>query len=193
MKKNTLHCLLCEHKKVNFTSGVYCGISGNKPKFIEKCSSKEFDEIMEQKIIELNSNFKLIENKKSGIYLHLYTFLTISLIILITDFFLTLFLWETGWVTSLSITVGVIGLGMIPYAINPLKKFKYQLKTSQNSILELNSILNIYNIQYEIKTTILKGPHDIIDIDSTLTMLKNKRKDYTKKLNQSNAKITIDY
>ena len=87
MIKNTTHCLICENKKVDFATGVYCSISGIKPKFIEKCSSIEFGETLEKKIVELESNLKLIENKKSGIYLHLYTFLTIGIIVLIADIF----------------------------------------------------------------------------------------------------------
>ena len=117
MIKNTSHCLICENKKVDFTTGVYCRVNEKKPKFAEKCTIKEFGGTLEKKIVELDSNLKLIEDRKAGIYLHLYTFMGIALIVLIADYFLTTFLWETGWVTTLSLTVGVL---IIEYVLDSL-------------------------------------------------------------------------
>ncbi|PCI97271.1 MAG: hypothetical protein COB15_08085 [Flavobacteriales bacterium] len=178
---------------MDFTTGVYCGVTEKKPTFAEKCTIKEFGEGLEQKIVELDSNLKLIENRKSGIYLHLYTFLGIALIVLIADYLFTIALWETGWMTTITLIIGATGLGLIPYAVTPLNKFKNQLKIANKSVLELDFILELYNIQYEIETKLLKDSHDIINIENTLVIIKNNKRENIKNYSKTNAKLSIDY
>lgn len=192
MIKNTSHCLICENSKRDNMSGIYCGITNEKPKFLEKCSSKVFGETMQQKIVELDSNLKLIENMKPATMLHLYTYLGFSVTVLISNYFLTIWLWGKGWMSTISITVGAIGLGLIPLAVTPLNKYKRRINIAKENKDKLDSVLKLYNIEYEIITNLIKGPHDSIDIESNLTLIINNKKDnfHFKKIN---ASTTLDY
>jgi hypothetical protein len=177
---------------MDFKIGVICGITNEKPKFLEKCSSKVFEETMRQKIIELDSNLKLIENMKPATMLHLYTFLGFSVTALISTYFLTIWLWEKGWMSTISITVGAIGLGLIPLAVAPLNKYKRRISIAKENKDKLNTVLKLYNIEYEIITNLIKGPHDSIDIETDLTLIMNNKKEnfHSKKINVS---TTLDY
>jgi hypothetical protein len=204
MIKNTNHCLICEDKKMDFTIGVYCGITDEKPKFEKKCPSKGFGKTLNEKIVEIDSNLKLIENEKSITYLHLYTFLSFAAIVLIADCFFINYLWGISslnnsyyisnyYMVAVPIIIASVGLGLIPYAVAPLNKFKSQRKITNNAKSELDTILNLYNIQYEIQTKLFKGSHGIIDIDNTLVMITNNNKGNSIEFSKANAKLTIDY
>ena len=73
--KNTDHCLLCENKKIDFTTGVFCTLTERKPKFLKKCSDKSFQNTMIEKLFEVNYKLELVKDKKASTLLHLYTFL----------------------------------------------------------------------------------------------------------------------
>ena len=94
---------------------------------------------------------------------------------------------------SVPLVITAIGLYLIPYAVTPLNKFKNQLKIANKSILELDFILELYNIQYEIETKLLKDSHDIINIENTLVIIKNNKRENIKNYSKTNAKLSIDY
>ena len=192
MKNSTSHCLICENKKMDFKIGVICGITNEKPKFLEKCSSKVFGETMQQKIVELDSNLRIIENMKTATMLHFYTFLVISAIVLISTYFITIWLWEKGWMSTITITIGAIGLGLIPLAVAPLNKYKRRIKIAKEDKVNLDTVLKIYNIEYEIITKLLGGPNDSIDIETDLTIITNNKKE-THHFKKINASTTLDY
>jgi membrane-bound ClpP family serine protease len=120
--KNTDHCLLCENQKVDFTTGVYCNITGKKPKFLEKCSENSLQKTMQEKLFEANYKLKMIADKKSSTFFHLYTFLSLSAVVLIGTYIFTIYLWELGWMSSITLSISAIGLGLIPFAVAPLNK-----------------------------------------------------------------------
>ena len=97
------------------------------------------------------------------------------------------------YLVSVPLIIAAIGFYLIPYSVTPLNKFKSQLKIVKSSISDLDAVLNIYNIQYKIDTELIKGPHEIIDIESKLKILRNNKQEYSSKINTTNAKITIDY
>ena len=90
MIKNTAHCVLCEHSKKDFTTGAYCGLINEKPKFSNKCSSKKFGNVLEKKVIEFNTEIELVKHTKAKTMLHVYTFLSFAAILLIANYFLKL-------------------------------------------------------------------------------------------------------
>ena len=147
---------------------------------------------MIKKIVDVNSNLKLVQNMKSATFLHLYTFLSFSIIVLLTSYFLTTWLWEKGWMSTLTITIAAIGLGLIPLAVAPLNKYKRRINIAKNDINKVNSLLSIYNIDYSIEIALLKGPHDSVDIETELSIIINNKKE-THHFKKNNAGTTIDY
>jgi len=176
--KNTDHCLICENKKVDFTTGVYCGISGVKPKFQEKCRDKTFGKIMQEKIFETDYKLEMARDRKGATMLHLYTFLGFSAAVLIGTYILTIHLWELGWMSSITITLGAIGLGLIPVAVAPLNKYKRILNLALDNKSNIDQVLNTYGISYEINSKLIKDVHDSIDIEAELTIIENGKKDF---------------
>lgn len=176
MIKPTSHCLICENSKRDFKSGIYCSITNERPKFLNKCPNTSFGTILEKKIEEVNKKIKLIENKKGDTTTHLITYLIISGLVLSATYFLTIYLWQKGWMSSITITVGVGGLGLIPYAIAPLNKYKTTLKLAKESKNELDKTLEIYGLNYDIEISIKNGPHDIVDVDTKLKLNRINKK-----------------
>jgi hypothetical protein len=189
--KNTDHCLLCENKKVDFTTGVHCNITGKKPKFLEKCSEKSFQKTMQEKIFEANYKLKIVVDKKASTMLHLYTFLSISAIVLIGTYIFTIYLWELGWMSSISLIISALGFGLIPFAVAPLNKYKRTLNIAKENKKKIDDVLNVYNINYQIEVKLFKDTHDSIDIEAILNLVKHGKTE-TFKLKKINAGTTND-
>ena len=147
-------------------SGVYCSLTNEKPNFLNKCSSKDFGKTLEKEIAKVNTKLKLVENTKKEAMLHLYIYLTFSVITLAGAYFFTTFMWDLGWISSISYTIGAIGLGLIPYAISPLNKYKTEIKLASIAIFKLDEVLKLYNYSYDFDIKLAKGPHDILDVET---------------------------
>ena len=46
----TRHCELCKHSKSEYNSGLYCGLTGGKPKFQNTCSKFSLDPFLKTKL-----------------------------------------------------------------------------------------------------------------------------------------------
>ena len=168
MIENTDHCLVCENSKKDFKTGTYCGITNEKPKFINKCSSKIFGKTLEQKIKDVNKAIKLVEITKGKTTLHVITYLSFSIMILIADYIITNYIWKLGWMSSVTLTIGAVGLGMIPMAIAPLNKYNRTIKLAREDKIKLDELLSVYNMSYDIEVIAKEGPHDIVDVETNL-------------------------
>ena len=175
MIKNTEHCVLCEHKKQDFKTGAYCGLNNEKPKFLNKCSSKEFGDVLEKRIVELNTEVALVENTKSKTMLHVYTYLSFSVIVLAGDYFFTIDLWEKGWMSTITLVIGGVGLSLIPFAIMPLNKYRKGIRIAIERKNNLDEVLKLYNYSYDFDIKLAKGPHDILDIDTQVKIHSKNR------------------
>ena len=159
MENITFHCLLCENSRNDFKSGIFCSLTDEKPKFLNKCPNKSFEKRLEKKIEEINTKLKLVENTKPDARLHAATFLSFSIIILLADYFLSSYLWDKGWITTILIIIGAAGLGLIPFAIAPINKLKTELKLAKDDKIKLDNVLLIYGYSYDIDILIQKNIH----------------------------------
>jgi hypothetical protein len=173
--EKTQHCVVCEHKKVDFTTGSYCGITDKKPKFLEKCRDIKLGEILEQRLSEVNVDLEKIKNKKAGVLTNVITFTSLSAGVFIAGILLWQFIWDSGYIATLPIIVMGTGFIGIPKYLGPLFKFKNELGAAQSKKDDLDKLLDLYGVTYKLDIELKKGPHDTIDVDKKLFVDYNKR------------------
>jgi hypothetical protein len=199
--KNTDHCLLCENQKVDFTTGVYCNITGKKPKFLEKCSENSFQKTMQEKLFETNYRLEIVKDKKASTMLHLFTFIGFSITVLIGDSFFINYLWNitynsgayisSYYIVAVPIIITAIGLGLIPFAVAPLNNYKRTLNIAKENKKKIDDVLNVYEINYNIDVKLFKDTHDSIDIEAILNLVRHGKTE-TVKLKKINVGTTND-
>jgi hypothetical protein len=146
---------------------------------------------MQEKVFEANYKLKIVSDKKGSTMLHLYTFLSFSIVILIATYVFTIYLWELGWMSSITLTITAIGLGLIPFAVAPLNKYMRTLSVAKENKKKIDDVLNIYSISYKIDTKLTKDTHDSIDIKADLEISKHGNTE-TFKLKKINVGTTND-
>ena len=167
--------MVCENKKVDFTTGSYCGITDKKPKFLEKCRDIKLGDTFEKRLLEVNIDLEKIKDSKSSVVLEVVTFTSMSVGVLIAGILLWQFIWDSGYIATLPIVVMGAGfLGITKY-LGPLFKFKQELGTAQSRKEDLDKFLELYGVTYKLDIELRKGPHDTIDVEKKLFVDYNNR------------------
>ena len=183
--KKTEHCLLCEHQQRNIKVGVYCGITELKPEFDKTCPIISFGKIMENKIVELNVEQKLVEKTKGDTFGHLVIFTLIGVAVLYIGVFLVntywlLLLGEPGANGAMGLIPMVflvfIGIGILIFAIAPLNLYRQNLKIAKSKKGSLDALLKEYNLTYTIDLIINKHWAGHFEVDEKLQVYSIKQK-----------------
>lgn len=144
------HCSFCEHKKFDFTTGNLCGITNKKADFIRKCPKIEFGNNAKIEIARINQEYKKIQNQKVDVYGHLVMFSIIGVVIIVADIFFSQYLYNIGWISTISIIGIGIGISMIVYAFAPFYKYREANSVAKDKKKELDNFLALYDYDYEI-------------------------------------------
>ncbi|UTW60872.1 hypothetical protein KFE98_12645 [bacterium SCSIO 12741] len=119
------HCTLCEHRRLDFSRGMVCGLTDEKPSFQAYCPTFKYrSDLVDYNAQMLHSvdapevNLLNFTSKSVGQILG-------GIVTLIAGILATLMLWGMGWVWGL--TFGVIGFGVTSLA-NGLRLFIRSLK-----------------------------------------------------------------
>ncbi|PTX61634.1 hypothetical protein C8N46_104277 [Kordia periserrulae] len=144
------HCSFCEHKKFDFTTGNLCGITNKKADFIRKCPKIELNINAKNEIARINKEYKKIQDQKVDVFGHLVMFSIIGVVIMVADIFLTQYLYDTGWVSTISIIGIGIGMSAIVYAFAPFYKYREANSVAKDKKKELDNFLALYDYDYEI-------------------------------------------
>jgi hypothetical protein len=142
MLQPTDHCHNCANSKFNPKTGILCSLTDEKPKFQDKCVDFEADEEGPLKIKKLSKIINDPNLSRQNIIGSTILQVIAGLGILAFTYYLTNLLWDKGWVTSMTLTLGIFGLVVIASSI-PL--YKRNMGKRNDAVNKLEIIEKVYN------------------------------------------------
>lgn len=171
----TKHCKLCDHQKIDFKTGTYCGLTNRKPEFYRKCLNAKFNSKLEYEINTINIEYETVLRTKWRAYIYFITFILIGTISIIAGCYIGLVLfenWNYGhkfdrYLRSASVIL-ILGsiLFIFPIATNYLSHYLNNFKLAKAKKENLDKVLSLYGIKYDTDINFPKNKSDDdIDID----------------------------
>ncbi|NMM48147.1 hypothetical protein [Marinigracilibium pacificum] len=170
------HCQLCENRQYDINTGTKCKLTDQEPSFQKKCPEIKFDEKLDNTIKEINTEYELVKRSKSLSIGNFIFFLVVSIAFIGTGIYLGVYIFDKGVLSTVPIIVIAVGIGVLPLASGPLNKYIQGIKVAEKKREELNEVLDLYNIKYNINVIIKKDLHDNLDISHELTFLRKHYK-----------------
>ncbi len=170
--ENTRHCLLCANQKFELKTGTFCGITNEKPDFNSKCSVFETSEDLEEKIKDANIELRDILKLKPHAIFQTGLIGGISATILIGGFLFGSYLSEKGFFSVVTLIIMGVGFLLFTRAFGPLNTFKSKLAVARKTKDELDGVLGIYGMDYDIDIQVARRYHDITEYDVKLNLKK---------------------
>ncbi|MFD2564768.1 hypothetical protein [Aquimarina rubra] len=169
---NTQHCLLCDHRTQSLQSGIVCGITNQKPDFIQKCGLIKLEGQLKHRIEEVNINYKKVLQKKPDTIFHFCLFTIIGLIVLAFGFFLGFYIVKGGGLSVGPIIIIALGLGILGYAAAPLNYYRRETNNVKLLKKRTDILVDLYGLQYEIDIKIIEKKHHEIEVKKHLKISK---------------------
>ena len=156
------HCDVCEYASINAKYGLYCTLMNVKRKLVYKCGDIYFGEKFVDEIIDLEENYKSINEKQEiiKIFRKSLMYFGIGLIRMLFGSFKFFYEFNTqikflsfGLILILGVffvtAVFFIGLFFSIYAFTSYIKAKRLLENKLNYINEFEYFLKLYYIKYK--------------------------------------------
>ena len=159
-KKLFKHCELCKNKSQNLEIGIFCTLTNNNPNFIVLCDQISFNKNLEKKITEVNIAFEKTKREKNWVYSYFIIFLMMSLAMFVftykfNDYIANILSKSSGRPifigSSITIIFICISVVMLGYAFGAFNRYRFDSKKNTGDKHELDAILKLYNIEYDIK------------------------------------------
>jgi hypothetical protein len=161
----TKHCQLCNHQKVDFKTGTICGITDRKPEFVNKCVNAKLDSKLENKIETTNVEYQRVLQSKWLVYTNFIVFLIIGIAVILTGYFLAQYLLKFRVIGAAPFIISLVGLlFVIPLATGPLNTYKNDLKLAKERKDDVDEVLKLYGIKYDINISFGKKYHGTQDV-----------------------------
>ncbi|MEM6687179.1 MAG: hypothetical protein AAF617_15465 [Bacteroidota bacterium] len=144
------HCTLCDYKKFDFSTGNLCGITHKKADFTRKCPKIDFNRNAKEEIARINIEYKHIQDQKVNVIGHLILYAIIGIAIILADIYFTKYLYETGWISTMTLIGFGIGLSMIGYAFAPFIQFTNDKSVAKSQKKRVDDLLALYDYDYKI-------------------------------------------
>ena len=156
------HCELCKNKSQNLEIGVFCSLTNKNPNFDVFCDEISFNENLEKKITEINIAFEKTKREKNWVYSYFVVYLIMSVaMFLVTykfnDYIANILSKASGkpiFIASSIIIIFIcIAVILLGYAFGALNRHRFDSKKNNIDKQELDTILKLYNINYDFKIT----------------------------------------
>ena len=178
----TKHCELCLNHNVSFNKGIFCILTNEKPNFDKKCNKIKFSKNLKAKVIEINIEFKKIKIEKKLVYIYFTVFLLLAICVFLGTFFFYEYISEVLKInigkstvfligsTTVFISIGIV---LLSYAFGMLNRHLLDKKSNLKIKKELDSILELYDIKYEINIEIKDRILKPSQVKTDLKIIKN--------------------
>ena len=169
----TKHCQLCDYQKVDFKTGTICGITDIKPKFVNKCVNAKFESKLENKIQSTNVEYQRVLQSKWLVYTNFIVFLTIGMAVILAGYFLAQYLLKFRVIGAAPFIISLVGLlFVLPLATDPLNTYRNDLKLAKARKDDVDDVLKLYGIKYDINISFGKKYHGTQDVNVDLKINK---------------------
>lgn len=156
------HCELCKNKSQNLEIGVFCSLTNKNPNFDVFCDEISFNENLEKKITEINIAFEKTKREKNWVYSYFVVYLIMSVAMFLftykfNDYIANILSKASGkpiFIASSIIIIFIcIAVILLGYAFGALNRHRFDSKKNNIDKQELDTILKLYNIDYDFKIT----------------------------------------
>lgn len=156
------HCELCKNKSQNLEIGVFCSLTNKNPNFDVFCDEISFNENLEKKITEINIAFEKTKREKNWVYSYFVVYLIMSLAMFLftykfNDYIANILSKASGkpvFIASSIIIIFIcIAVILLGYAFGALNRHRFDSKKNNTDKQELDTILKLYNIDFDFKIT----------------------------------------
>ena len=166
------HCRLCENRVYNIETGTRCSITNEKPIFEKKCDDILFDIKLKNLIDEVNIEIEKIAQSKSLTYVNFGFYLALGVIVILAGYIYGKMVYESGWISTIPLIIMFAGFGVLPLAFGPFNKYRQGLKIAYQKKVDLDSILSLYGVTYEIKIITHKDVHGNKEFETDISFKK---------------------
>ncbi|WP_282043048.1 hypothetical protein [Winogradskyella flava] len=167
------HCQLCNHQIVDFKTGTICGITQRKPEFVNKCINAKFDDKLESKIETTNVEYERVLKTKWIVYTNFIVFLIIGVAVILAGYFLAEYLLKFRVIAAAPFIISLVGLlFVLPLATGPLNNYKNDLRLAKAKKDDVDRVLDLYGIKYDINISFGKKYHGVQEVDVSLKIIK---------------------
>ena len=153
------HCELCDNQIIDLKIGTTCKLNNKKPEFNKTCSKIELNEKFEEKLKIVNANYQNIKNEKGITYLYFIIFFLISISIIVGGYLLGKYGLEKGVISTVPIIIMGVGLIFLSKPFGVLNNHKNEISISKKKKENIDEVLNLYNIRYEMDIQFGKEIH----------------------------------
>ena len=147
------HCLLCDNRDFDIQTGSTCSLTSQKPSFSSKCNDIAFEQAYEKVIVETNTDLFLVKRTKAKTITHVITFLVIGISVIALGYFFGTYMLDRGVISTIPLIIICLGFGAIIIAGRPANKYLQELKITERRKKDLDELLQLYNIAYDISFT----------------------------------------
>ena len=156
------HCELCKNKSQNLEIGVFCSLTNKNPNFDVFCDEISFNENLEKKITEINIAFEKTKREKNWVYSYFVVYLIMSVAMFLftykfNDYIANILSKASGkpiFIASSIIIIFIcIAVILLGYAFGALNRHRFDSKKNNIDKQVLDTILKLYNINYDFKIT----------------------------------------
>ena len=168
------HCYLCDNIKTSLDKGITCKLSNEKPNFELTCSKISFNEKLQYRLEKVNLEYKMALNNRKSTLFKFYLFITLGIILLFIGLIFTSFL------ITLYFSFFCIGGGIsiLSASFFLLKNFRRKLKISKKEKKDLDKLIELYDMRYDINISFGKNIHGLKEAKIDL-ILDNKKSNKT--------------
>ena len=152
--KNVRHCRYCELHKFELKKGVICTLTGELGEFHSTCPSIKFKDNLTNKIFEVNIAIEYLKYLKPRAYLNFSLFLLAGISVHILNYVITVMIYNKGVLSTFTIAIFIIGLSLIGSAIGSLRFYQRKKKKILPKKKELDTITQLYGLNYNFSTKI---------------------------------------
>ena len=161
----TVHCRHCDLHDFQMKKGVICTLTGEKGAFYGACTKAKFDLNLRKKIFEIEGRHAVLKYLKKRTYLQFYGLLILGVLIFILNYFVTIMIFERGFVSTITITIFILALIVIGKGIASLKSYLTKRNINRPKKEQLNALMKLYLAQYEMTASFMSK--------STLSLLRS--------------------
>lgn len=146
----TKHCELCDLQKYNIKTGTTCSLTDKKPSFNKTCIKIELNDKFENKLKEINVKYEKIKSEKLLTYIYFVVFLIIGLTVIIGGYLLGKFILDKGVISTVPLIIMGVGIAPLGLAFGTLNNHLQEFKLAQKKKIDLDELLQLYKIDYQI-------------------------------------------
>ncbi|WP_420573346.1 hypothetical protein [Kordia sp.] len=168
---NKAHCGICDHKIYDFDIGAICGITNEAPNFSGKCNSIKPEQQLEAKIVDVHTKLKLVTKTKKDTIGHFILYSLINIAIVTLYYFIFTHEVQTGGKKGV-LVIAFLSICLFGIAVGPINTYVIDYKIAKKAKEELDALLKIYKLDYEISIEISNEAHGDYDVEKKVKIFR---------------------